>query len=468
MLDLLIKNGTLVTMDPDRTVRSGNIYVKDGRIAGIGSEEKQARVIMDAAGHAVLPGLINCHTHIYQALIEGIGYDMHFEPWNWRFLFPIVSRMTPEHSYRSARLAALEMIKTGTTTVSDHWYMHTDFLNIREASRALEETGMRAKMVYGLLDRTFAGEEISKDQMTMIRTKEELEEDFQLYYEQWHNRGCITAAIGAGSTQDASEELLLSSKSIADSHGITVSTHVAGWQDILASTYSRYGMRDIEFTHSRNLTGPNSLFIHTVWMTPEEISILAESGTSSVHCPAANSQLGYGIAPVAEMLQAGVNVGLGTDGAGSYSYDMFELMRLAAYLQKQKHQSADALTAEQALEMATIGGARALGMDDEIGSIEIGKKADVILVDFNRPHLMATGRLVPKLVYSAHGSDVTGVVINGQVVMEKRQLISIDEKQELEEAGAAYDELLGQAGEETFRLLNAPWGGKRAYWRTKA
>jgi 5-methylthioadenosine/S-adenosylhomocysteine deaminase len=345
--------------------------------------------------------------------------------------------------------------------------MHTDFMNIREATRALDEMGIRAKMVYGLLDRTFAGQSLDADKMTMVHTRDELEKDFKRFFDQWHNRGNITAAIGAGSTQDASEELLKSSKHIADALGILVSTHVAGWQDILTSSYSRFGMRDVEFAHSRGLTGAHSLFIHTVWMSPEEISLLSMSGTSSVHCPAANSQLGYGIAPVPEMLHAGISVGLGTDGAGSYTYDMFEQMRLAAYLQKQKHQSADALTAEQALEMATIGGAAALGMSDEIGSLETGKKADMILIDFNQPHLMLTGRLAPKVVYSAHGSDVTGVVVNGRPLMVGRKLLDIDEAEELGQAHTVYTQLLEKAGKETFRLLKAPWGGKQPYWREK-
>jgi 5-methylthioadenosine/S-adenosylhomocysteine deaminase len=466
LLDLLIKNGTLVTMNPKRTIQKNNIYIKDGIIVGIGSEDIPASKVIDAKNSVVLPGFVNCHTHLYQALIEGIGYDMHFEPWNWRFLFPIVSQMSPDHSYRSTRLASLEMIKTGTTTICDHWYMHTDFQNIREATKALDESGLRAKMIYGLLDKTFAGEELEEDKMTMIHSRDDLVIDFRDYYKQWHNKKNTTVAIGAGSTQDASEELLIESKKIADELNIQMCTHVAGWQDILACTYSRYGMRDVEFTHSRGITGENSVFIHTVWLTPEEISILAKSKTGSVHCPAANSQLGYGIAPVAEMLQSGVKVGLGTDGAGSYTYDMFELMRMTAYLQKQKHQSADALTAEQALEMATIKGAEVLGMDDQIGSIELGKKADLIIVDFQQPHLLLSNRIVAKLVYSAHGSDVKTTIIDGKVVMEQGEVKTINESEELVLAQQSLDELLEVAGDETARLLNAPWGAKRPYWRS--
>jgi 5-methylthioadenosine/S-adenosylhomocysteine deaminase len=464
MLDILITNGTVVSMDKQRTIAKSNMYIKDGRIVGLGKEIKPANKVIDAAGHVVMPGLVNCHTHLYQSLIEGIGYDMHFEPWNWRFLVPIVSRMIPDHSYHSAKLAALEMIKTGTTTVCDHWYMHTDFDNIRYATKALDESGIRSKMIYGLLDKSFAGMEADQGSGSIMHSREELEKDFQNYFTSWHEKNLVTVGIGAGSTQDASEQLLISSKKVADSLGIVMSTHVAGWQDILASTFSRYGMRDVEFTHSRNLTGPNSLFIHTVWLSPHEISLLAQTHTAVVHCPAANSQLGYGIAPVAEMIQQGIAVGLGTDGAGSYTYDMFELMRMTAYLQKQKHFSADALTAEQALEIATIHGARALGMEDKIGSIEEGKDADLIILDFNQPHLMLTNRIVPKLVYSAHGSDVVTTIIHGQVVMENRQIVTVDEQRVLEDAERISQELVQGAEAETARLLSARWNSTKPYW----
>jgi 5-methylthioadenosine/S-adenosylhomocysteine deaminase len=464
MLDILITNGVVVSMDKQRSIAKRNIYIKDGKIVGLGTETKPAKKVIDASGHVVMPGLVNCHTHLYQSLIEGIGYDMHFEPWNWRFLVPIVSRMIPDHAYYSAQLAAVEMMKTGTTTVCDHWYMHTDFQNIRFATKALDDTGIRAKMIYGLLDKSFAGMEADQGSGSIMHTREELEKDFQNYFYAWHEKNLITVGIGAGSTQDASEQLLVTSKEIADSLGIIMSTHVAGWQDILATSFSRYGMRDVAFTHSRNLTGTNSLFIHTVWLSPHEISLLANTHTAVVHCPLANSQLGYGIAPVAEMVQQGITVGLGTDGAASYTYDMFELMRMTAYLQKQKHLSADSLTAEQALEIATIKGAKALGLENKIGSIEEGKDADLIIIDFTQPHLMLNNRIVPKLVYSAHGSDVVTTIIHGKIVMENRTLLMVNEEKVLKDAEKITQELVQQADSETHRLLMAPWSSTKPYW----
>lgn len=467
-MDLLIKNGTVITVNKNRDVVKSDIAVDQGRIVKIGDcSGISADQVIDASGCAVMPGMINTHTHIYQALIEGIGYDMHFEPWNWRFLFPIVSQMTPEHSYVSAQVAALEMIKSGTTTVCDHWYMHTYFDNVRNLTAALDESGMRACIVYGLLDRSFAGETIDEGSMTMVHTKEDLMADVEKFAAQWHNVRRTTVALGVGTTQDASPELLKMSQEYCLANGLQNNFHVAGWSDLIANCYREYQMRDVEYLAKNGYTGPNMVYVHSVWLTPEEIHIIADTGTNIAHCPVANAQLAYGIAPVSEMLAQNVAVGLGTDGAASYTYDMFEVMRLAGYLQKQKHLSADLLTAEQAIEMATINGARVLNMEDQLGSLEEGKKADIILVDMNRPHLLPVNRYMPKLVYSANGGDVRTTIIDGKVVMEDRVVKTMNEEAVLREAVRCANELTANASNgDTAKLLNAPWGRTRPYWRS--
>jgi 5-methylthioadenosine/S-adenosylhomocysteine deaminase len=467
-VDLLIKNGILVTVDEERRIFRGDLAVKDGTIAKVGDcTGMRAAKIIDAEGCVVMPGLINCHTHIYQALIEGIGYDMHFEPWNWRFLFPIVSRMTPRHSQVSAQVAALEMIKSGTTTVCDHWYMHTYFENIRSLATALDESGLRACIVYGLLDRSFAGEAADDESMTMVHGLNDLMEDVKAFAAQWHHRRRTTVALGVGTTQDASPELLRASQDFCLANGMQNNFHVAGWSDLIANCYKEFRMRDVEYLAAQGYTGPHMVYVHAVWLTPEEIKIIGKTSTRVVHCPVANSQLAYGIAPVSEMLAEGITVSLGTDGGASYTYDMFELMRTAAYLQKQKHLSADFLTAEQAVEMATIGGARTLNMEKEIGSLVEGKKADVIVVDFQKPHLLPVNRPVPKLVYSAHGGDVRTTIIDGRVVMEDGVVKTIDEAAVMAEAVLCAEELTeGASNDDTQKLLNAPWGRRRPYWRS--
>jgi 5-methylthioadenosine/S-adenosylhomocysteine deaminase len=470
MIDLLVKGKALITMDADRKVfEDGEIAVDKGKIIGIGNHLGfSAHKVIDARNCVILPGLVNGHTHVYQSLIEGFGYDMHFDPWNWRFLFPVVSKMIPAHSRVSAELAAVEMIKTGTTTVSDHWYMHTDLKNIYEVTGAFDEAGIRSQMVFGLLDQTFAGERIESQYMTMIQREEVLIDEARNFHKEWHGKRRTTVALGPGSTEDISESLMLKTRDLSRELDINVSTHVAGWIEINAYTQRKFGQRDLEHLHSIGLTGPHGVFFHAVWLSDHEVEILAETGSKVVHCPMANAYLGYGICPVSQLLERGIPVGLGTDGAASYTYDLWEVGRAAAILQKASHLDGEAITAEQILAMLTIDGARALGIADQVGSLESGKRADFIAVDFNQPHLLPDGRYVPKLIYSTHGSDVKHVVVDGQVVMENHRLTTLNETEVMQRAIDARKDLLQRAGQETRDLLAAPWPRSGSYWRAIA
>lgn len=468
MIDLLITKATIVTMDPARRViEGGQVAVDDGQIVGVGTDlTYQARKAIAAPDCVVLPGLVNGHTHVYQSLIEGIGYDMHFDPWNWRFLFPVVSKVNPEHATSSAEVAALEMIKSGTTTVSDHWYLHTDLENIYRVTEVFDRAGMRAQMVYGLLDQTFAGERIESEYMTMIQREDVLVSEARRFAEEWHGRQRTTVALGPGSTEDISHSLMLKTVELGRELDINIATHVAGWIEINAYTLRHFGERDLEHLHSVGLTGPRGVFFHAVWLSDREIEILAQTGSKVVHCPLANAYLGYGIAPVAHMLARGIPVGLGTDGAASYTYDMWEVGRAAAMLQKASRLDGEAVTAEEILAMLTIEGARALGLEREVGSLEVGKRADLIIVDFNRPHLLPGGRYAPKLTYSVRGSDIIHVIVDGQVVMENRQVRTMDEAAVLARAMQVRQDLISQAGQETRALLAAPWPESGPAWRS--
>jgi 5-methylthioadenosine/S-adenosylhomocysteine deaminase len=466
MLDILIKGCAAVTMDDQRRVfPRAAIGIEGTNLAAIGPEvDGQARKVIDARGCVALPGLINGHTHVYQSLIEGIGYDMHFNPWNWRFLFPIVSKMQPEHAEISALVAALEMIKSGTTTVSDHWYLHTDFDNIRNVAKAFRKSGMRHHVVYGLLDQTFAGERVESEYMTMIKREDALLDQATSFIQDWHGKGTTVVALGPGSTEDLSPRLMRKTVEMAHEMDLGVATHVAGWEEIVSQSYKQFGMRDLEYVHSVGLTGPRAIIIHAVWLSDGEINILVDTDSKVVHCPVANMHLGYGVAKISQMLARGVTVGLGTDGAASYTYDLFEVMKTAAMLQKVVQIDAEALTAEEALTMATRDGARVLGLSD-VGVLAPGSKADLILVDFQQPHLLPTARIVPKLVYSARGADVVTSIIDGKVVMENRRVLTLDEEDILQQAAAATGDLIQRAGPETAALLAAPWPRSGAAWR---
>ena len=468
MIDLLIKNGAVLTMDAGRRVfDSGDVAIDKGRILDVGENlNYDAHKVLDAKGCIVCPGFINGHSHVYQSLIEGIGYDMHFDPWNWRFLFPVVSKVTPENARAGAALAALEMIRNGVTTISDHWYLHTNMDNINRVTEIFDQAGMRCQMVFGLLDQTFAGERIDSEYMTMIQSEDLLVDAARKFHKEWHGTRRTTVALGPGSTEDISESLMIKTVALAKELDINVSTHVAGWIEINSYTIQRFGERDLEHFHSLGLTGPRGVMFHAVWLSDREIDIIAKTGTKVVHCPIANAYLGYGISPVSQMLSRGIAVGLGTDGAASYTYDMLEVGRAAGMLQKASKLDAESITAEQIMEMLTIQGAKVLGLEHEVGSIEKGMKADVIVVDFKAPHLLPDGRWLPKLIYSARGSDVLHTIIDGKLIMENREVLTLNENDVVEDAMKNRSDLVQRAGQETRDLLAAPWPKQGPAWRS--
>lgn len=467
MYDILINCSYIITMDKERKIiPQGSIGIKDGCIENVGRKEvsPKAKKIIEGENLVAIPGLINCHTHVYQALIEGIGYDMHFSPWNIQYLLPLVSHIGPEHSRASAELAALEMIKSGTTTFSDHWYLHTDFSNIDEVARVFHQSGLRNHCVFGFLNESFAGWKKDTD-TEMVKSEEALIDTARNFIKKWHRKGRTIVALGPGSTEDVSRDFFKKIVVFAKEMDVSVVTHIAGWIEIVSNSLKKYKMRDLEYAHSLGFTGKRAIVIHGVWLSNDEIKIIADTETKVVHNPVANMHLGYGIAPITEMLSRGVTVGLGTDGAASYTYDMFEIGKTAAMLQKVKNLDAEAVTAEKVLEMLTIEGAKVLGMDSFTGSIEKGKRADIILLDFHNPNLMLGGKPVPKIVYSAKGSDVVTSIIDGKVVMENRKVLTIDEESALRSAKKMQDDLIKKAGQKTKNLLNSPWPHNKAAWR---
>lgn len=467
MYDILINCSYIITMDKERKIiPQGSIGIKDGCIESVGRKElyPKAKKIIEGENLVAIPGLINCHTHVYQALIEGIGYDMHFSPWNIQYLLPLVSHIGPEYSRSSAELAALEMIKSGTTTFSDHWYLHTDFSNIDEVARVFHQSGLRNHSVFGFLNESFAGWKKDVD-TEMVKNEEALIDAAKSFIKKWHKKGRTIVALGPGSTEDVSRDFFKKIIALAKEMDVSVVTHIAGWIEIVSNSLKKYKMRDLEYAHSLGFTGEKAIAVHCVWLSAEEMNIIANTGTKVVHNPVANMHLGYGISPITEMLSRGVTVGLGTDGAASYTYDMFEIGKTAAMLQKVKNLDAEAITAEKILEMLTIDGAKVLGMDSFAGSIEKGKRADIILLDFNCPHIMPGGKVVPKIVYSARGADVVTSIIDGKTVMENRKVLNLNEEKVIKNAQRMRNDLCEKAGQKTANLLDAPWPSNKAAWR---
>jgi len=469
MFDILISGCTLLTMNRKNEILDDcDIGINDGRIQAIGRNlNVQAEKVLDGRDKYVLPGFINTHTHAYQSLIEGVGYDMHFNPWNLRYLIPIISNMTPDLAGISGELAALEMIKSGTTAFSDHWYLHTDFENIESVTDSFEKSGLRSHMVFGFLNESFAGRKSTGSAQGVLKEDAELLDRAERFVRSRHGRNRTTCGLGPGSTEDVGTDLFRNIINLGRKLDISLVTHIAGWVEIVSRSLEKYRLRDLEYAHSLGFTGEKSIAIHGVWLSEDEIRLAADTGTKIAHNPVANMHLGYGIASVPRMIKSGITVGLGTDGAASYTYDMLEIGKTAAMLQKVDKMDAEALTAEKVLQMMTVDGAAVLGLEKDTGSIEIGKRADLIMIDNNCSNLLPGGRAVPKILYSARGSDVTTTIVDGRILMEDRVVLSMNEKEVVRRAGEAQADLFRNGGAETAELLNAPWPDKGASWRTQ-
>ena len=440
---ILIKGGTIITMDAGERIVAGDLLIRDGRIVSIGeTTEAFAAVgagveVIDARGCVVLPGFVQTHIHLCQTLFRGAADDLPLIDWLKRRVWPLEAAHTPASLRASARLGIAEMIKGGTTcSLTMETVRHTE-----EVFRVVEETGFRATVGKCMMD---AGEEVPSQ--LFEATGDSIRESLALI-EEWDGRasGRIRACFAPRFAVSCTRELLEQVARLARERGVLVHTHASENRTEIEMVERATGMRNIEYLASLGLTAPHVALAHCVHLNESELSILAASGTHVMHCPSSNLKLGSGIAPVVEMLARGVSVSLGADGAPCNNrLDMFTEMRSAALLQKVVH-GADALPARRVLRMATIDGARALGLADETGSLETGKRADITLIALDGLHLTPRPDIVSAIVYAATAADVRTVIIDGRVLMRERELLSLDERDVLAEASAQAELLFARA-----------------------
>jgi 5-methylthioadenosine/S-adenosylhomocysteine deaminase len=434
---ILIKGGTLITMNAGDEIVGGDLLIRDGRIVAIGETTEAASEVIDARGCAVLPGFVQTHIHLCQTLFRGAADDLPLIDWLKRRVWPMEAAHTRASVRASARLGIAEMIKGGTTcALTMETVNHTG-----EVFRVVEETGFRATVGKCMMD---AGEGTPPE--LFEETNDSISESLALI-EEWHGRaaGRVRACFAPRFAVSCSRELLEAVARLSRERGVLVHTHASENRTEIEMVESATGMRNIEYLASLGLTAPHVALAHCVHLNESELAILAESGTHVLHCPSSNLKLGSGLAPIVEMLARGVSVSLGADGAPCNNrLDMFTEMRTAALLQKVSH-GADALPARRVLRMATIDGARALGLADETGSLETGKRADVILVALEGLHLTPRPDIVSAVVYAAEAADVRTVVIDGRVVMRERKLLCVNEAEVIAEAGAEAELLFARA-----------------------
>lgn len=437
-VDILIVGGTIVTMNAEREViENGAIAITDGKIDLIGTRRivernSRAKRVINATGKVIIPGLINTHTHIPMVLFRGISDDLDLNDWLTKFIFPAEAKNVNEQFVRAGtRLGLAEMIRGGTTTYCDMYYFEDVIAD--ETKKA----GVR-----GVL-----GETIIKFPVSDNKTPEDALAYTERFIKKWKNDPLIVPAAAPHAPYTLETATLRSIRQQSDRLDSTVVIHVAETKKERDDILAQYGKTPVEYLDNIGFLSNRTIAAHSVWLTPNEIDIYKNRGVGSAHCPQSNMKLASGVAPVPQMLIKDVAVGIGTDGAASNNdLNMWEEMDTAAKLHKLTSNDPKTLPAEQAFEMATIRGARALHLDKITGSLEVGKRADIVILDMDSLNQTPSFNIYSSLVYSTKANDVRTVIINGRLVMLDRRLLTLNESAIKKDANAYRDKIIKSLG----------------------
>lgn len=413
-------------MDSSNTIVRGDLLINGERLAAISGSGQTADTVIDAEGCAVIPGFVQTHIHLCQTIFRGAADDLSLIDWLKQRVWPMEAAHTPASITASARLGIAELIKGGTTcALTMETVNHT-----REVFEVVEETGFRATVGKCMMDK---GDEVPR--ALQEQTANSIEESLALL-DDWHGKagGRIRYCFAPRFAISCTRELLEKVGELARARGVMVHTHASENRTECELVQQESGLRNITYLDSVGLTGRHVALAHCVHLSNDEIRTLKTTGTNVVHCPSSNLKLGSGIAPIVKLLEEGISVSLGADGAACNNrLDMFTEMRTAALLQKALH-GPEVLPASRALRMATIDGAKAMGLDSEIGSLEVGKRADVAIVRLDRLHATPVTDVVSALVYSSEPDDVETVIIDGEIVMRDRRLLRGSEPDIIQDA----------------------------------
>ena len=439
MSSLLVRSGIIITMNDRFDIVDGDVSIAGGRISAIGSNltGPHDRVI-DAAGGYVLPGFIQTHIHLCQTLFRGYADDLHLMDWLRTRVWPMEAAHTPATLRAAARLAATELLSSGTTAVLTMETVH----DTEAVFEAVSESGLRATIGKCMMD---------FDAQVPTRLQEETQtsiDESVAILKQWDGaaNGRLHAAFAPRFAVSCSRELLEAVAGLSERHHALVHTHASESRDEIAIVKQiSGGLSNLEYLASLHLASPHLCAAHCVWVDDRDQQLLADHDVKVMHCPGSNLKLGSGVAPVPEMRARGITVSLGADGAACNNrLDMFDEMRLAAVLQSMRREPG-ALPAREVLWMATRAGARTLGVEHELGSLEAGKRADVIVVDRDRPHLTPGPDPYSTLVYAARGSDVRTTIVDGEVLVHDFAPVRVDRREVAIAARAAAEELAKRA-----------------------
>jgi len=417
-VDLLLAGGTVVTMDAGfRVLEHGAVAVRGERIVAVGpARELGARYsgakTIDTTGRIVMPGLVNTHTHVPMTLLRGVADDVELMVWLTKYIWPAeAAHVTPDFVTWGTRLAAWEMIRTGTTTFAN-MYFYED-----KVAEATKEAGLRALCAATVMDKPVPG---LKDANEGLRVAE-------AFLQKWSGDPLIVPAVGPHAAYTVGPETLMRAKALAERYQAPMMIHAAESPSEMALIKERYGTTTVAYLDKIGFLGPRLTLAHAIWLSDDEIATIAARGVGTAHCPSSNMKLASGVSPVPKLRKAGVRAGLGTDGpASNNDLDMFEEIDLALKLQKITTGDPKVLSARDGVEMATIGGARALHLEREIGSLEVGKRADLIVLGADAPWAQPLYDVYSHLAYAMKGMDVATTVVDGRVLMEDGRMLTLD------------------------------------------
>ncbi|MDR2623251.1 MAG: amidohydrolase [Methanobrevibacter sp.] len=419
---ILIENGTLITPKDEsiKTAKNMSVLIENDKITEISNKISKSCVdkVICGKGKIIMPSIVNTHTHVSMSLFRGLADDLELNSWLSEYIWPMESKLDREIVYHGAMLSNIEMIRSGTTTFNDMYFLMEDVGN------AAIDSGIRGCLSHGMID--FGDYDKRKNE---IKSALKL-----LKYCKGKNR--LKGFLGPHSPITASEELLLQSRKMANKYGVGLHVHVSETKKEVDDILDAKNMRPFQYLDDIGFLSEDVVAAHCVWLSDKEIDIIKAHDVKVSYNPSSNMKLSSGIAPIHELLAKKVSVSLGTDGSASNNnLDMFEEIKIGSLLQKVHVSNPMALSAEESFKLITINGAKALGLNDEIGSIEIGKKADIILFDTLSPNLTPnTNSLISHLIYSGNGSNVDTTICNGKILMENKQLKVLNEKDIIEKA----------------------------------
>jgi len=428
---LLIRDTTVVTQDAKRAIVKGDILIEGGKVAQVGKVKAKADMTMDGRRFVAIPGLVNAHCHIAMHVMRGVADDLQLEAFLDK-TFAIDARRQSSDIEAGARLGALELVKTGTTSFIDLYYDQD------AVARGTSSLGLRSFLGWAVLDEKFTtqkGNPVANAEAWAGRA---------------HSFPLVEPVVAPQGVYVCNEETYAKAKELAERKQLLLHTHLSETRPEVYNHRKAHGARPVEWLDKIGFLSPRLSAAHCVWLTMHELDLMAKSGMSAVHCPASNMKLASGgVSPLPEMFSRKINVALGTDGVSSNnSVNMFEEMKHAALLQKATRWDARVLNAQQVFDMATLGGAAALGRAGQLGSIEVGKLADIVLVDRSKPSLapMHEGNIISNLVYSGGSDIVDTVIVDGHIVVKAGRSTEVDELQVVREAESAALDLLKTKG----------------------